>query len=300
MISKHDVLLDKNDIWSKLAAKLPAGAVSWRQQGKPIQRDGKWLAPFVAYTDAQVVRERLDLVVAGEWDLTLFELPRFVNGDGEDEVAFKARLQVLGVIREDVGTGTDYKTAATDAFKRAAVRFGIGHELYSEYEIVYVQVDGDSKYAKPKEDPNAVWARKHARATEAEVRAAGPITTTIPAQPPTALQVAEYDALAKNGAGTAAAPSPATEEAACPKCGGRTWDNRATKTNPKAPDFKCRDRTCDGVIWPAKAGRNADGSNRAKKSEPAREPVPDTIGALPFDDAPARPRTGMDAELMGG
>ena len=37
------------------------------------------------------------------------------------------------------------------------------------------------------------------------------------------------------------------------KCGGRMWDNRATKRNPKAPDFKCRDRACDGVIWPPKA-----------------------------------------------
>jgi hypothetical protein len=37
---------------------------------------------------------------------------------------------------------------------------------------------------------------------------------------------------------------------ACPKCSGRMWDNRATKRNPRAPDFKCRDRACDGVLWP--------------------------------------------------
>jgi hypothetical protein len=36
----------------------------------------------------------------------------------------------------------------------------------------------------------------------------------------------------------------------CPKCGERLWDNRIGKKNPKAPDFKCRDKTCDGVIWP--------------------------------------------------
>ena len=28
------------------------------------------------------------------------------------------------------------------------------------------------------------------------------------------------------------------------------WDNRIGKRNPKAPDFKCRDRTCDGLVWP--------------------------------------------------
>jgi hypothetical protein len=44
--------------------------------------------------------------------------------------------------------------------------------------------------------------------------------------------------------------APAGEEAACPKCGGRMWDNSTTKTNPKAPDFKCRDKSCDGVFWP--------------------------------------------------
>ena len=44
--------------------------------------------------------------------------------------------------------------------------------------------------------------------------------------------------------------APLTGAPACPKCGGRMWDNRASKRNPKAPDFKCRDRRCDGVLWP--------------------------------------------------
>jgi hypothetical protein len=42
------------------------------------------------------------------------------------------------------------------------------------------------------------------------------------------------------------------EGPACPKCGGRMWDNRPGKKNPKAPDYKCRRRTCEGVIWPPK------------------------------------------------
>lgn len=36
----------------------------------------------------------------------------------------------------------------------------------------------------------------------------------------------------------------------CPVDGGEMWDNRAKKTNPKAPDFKCRTKTCEGVLWP--------------------------------------------------
>ena len=48
----------------------------------------------------------------------------------------------------------------------------------------------------------------------------------------------------------------------CPKCGSRMWDNRGTpekpKANPKAPDFKCRDKSCDGVIWPPRGPRKQE------------------------------------------
>ena len=44
--------------------------------------------------------------------------------------------------------------------------------------------------------------------------------------------------------------APLTGAPACPKCGGRMWDNRQSKRNPKAPDFRCRDRSCDGRLWP--------------------------------------------------
>lgn len=38
----------------------------------------------------------------------------------------------------------------------------------------------------------------------------------------------------------------------CPKCQGPMWDNRTTKKSPRQPDYKCKDKTCDGVIWPPK------------------------------------------------
>lgn len=68
------------------------------------------------------------------------------------------------------------------------------------------------------------------------------------------------------------------QEVACPKCGGRMWDNRPSKKNPKAPDFKCRDRSCDGVVWPPKHG----GAPRAAASS-ARQPV-SMGGRLPYED----------------
>jgi hypothetical protein len=256
MIARHETQMDRMDIWSKLAAPLPAGVISWRQDGRPIQRDGKFFARFVAYIEANTVRERLDTVVPGEWDLTLELLPPMPGAPGsvaedETQVSFKARLQILGVIREDVGTGRDYKSAATDAFKRAAVRFGIAHELYS-FEQNWVQLDGDGKYAKPLEDPAAVYARRQGRTGRTD---APRVETEVPQEVVTEV---------------AATGPRASDEPSCPKCGGRMWDNRVSKRNPRAPDFKCRDRSCDGVIWPPRpaATGTAPSSPRANGPEP--------------------------------
>lgn len=150
-------------VWSKLAAPVPEQAIFWRQEGMPIARDGKFFARFVAYIEANTVRDRLDAVAPGGWDLSLDMLPPLTvpeDGDGPTTLcAFKARLSVLGVTREDVGMGRDYKAAATDAFKRAGVRFGIAHELYA-YEPNWVRVDGDGRSARPMEDPRVAYRRR--------------------------------------------------------------------------------------------------------------------------------------------
>lgn len=260
MIARHETHMDKVDIWSALAAPLPSGVISWRQDGRPVSRDGKHLARFVAYITANTVRKRLDAIVPGEFDSTIELLPPLssTGGDGEtneEPVAFKCRLQILGVIREDVGSGKDYKSAATDAFKRAATRFGIGHELY-EMEPLWVQMDGDGKYAKPIEDPAVAYARRYGspRPTTAN---SSPAASALP-QPSNG--AAESD----EPRDVPAAGPLASDEESCPKCGGRMWNNKLTKRNPKAPDFKCRDRACDGVIWPP---REAKGSAAAASEE---------------------------------
>ena len=89
MIARHDVQFDKTDLWSKLAAPLPVGVISWRQDGRPSQRDGKFFSRFVAYIEANTVRERLDSVVPGEWDLTLELLPPL---PASDETGVRAAL----------------------------------------------------------------------------------------------------------------------------------------------------------------------------------------------------------------
>ncbi|HEX6051546.1 MAG TPA: Rad52/Rad22 family DNA repair protein [Gemmatimonadaceae bacterium] len=294
MIARHDVHTEKADIWSRLAEPLPNGVVFWRQDGKIIQRDGKYFARFVAYIEANTARERLDAVVPGEWDLTLELLPPLPSiDDGNDgSCSFKARLQILGVIREDVGTGRDYKSAATDAFKRAAVRFGIAHELYG-YEQNWVQMDGDARNAKPLEDPGVVYARRFGPTNGAALPEGDAPGGTVRARSANrarssaAAAAKESPAAVRDAADPAAdaqpndtlVPAP-VEIPSCPKCGGKMWDNRMSKRNPKAPDYKCRDRSCDGVIWPPRtpAATTAASPTTAETSPNADALDPSPLG----------------------
>jgi hypothetical protein len=151
--------------------------------------------------------------VPGEWSLTL--QPIAAQQGGEDPYACRATLTIRGVTRENIGAGKDWKDAATDASKRAAVRFGIGLELYQK-----------GATARPQTAP-----------------ASGGTRSSAPAPTPASPQAATSD------------------DPPCPVCGGKMWDDRASKTNPRAPDFKCRNKPktkggpgCPGVIWPPKDG----------------------------------------------
>jgi hypothetical protein len=202
------------------------------------------------------LRERLDKVVPGEWDLTLDLLPPQSVRDGAALCAFKARLQILGVIREGVGMGADYKSAAVVAFGRAAALFGVGKH------------GADAREAKS-ETPERSPAR------DAAAAAAG--ITIAPSAEPELVRTQRADP-----------PAPAEgEEAQCPKCGGRMWDNRLSKRNAKAPDYKCRDRSCDGVIWPPRDGKPAETRRPAlahgpQPAAPDDEPPPPDDDDLPF------------------
>ncbi len=57
---------------------------------------------------------------------------------------------------------------------------------------------------------------------------------------------------------------------ACPVCNGRVYDNRETKRNPRAPDWKCRDKSCDGAVWLDK--KPAQGQRQAPQQQ-AAQPV---------------------------
>jgi hypothetical protein len=163
-----------------------------------------------------------------------------------------------------------------------------------------VQVDGEGRWAKPLEEPQVAYARRAGRATETRTGRKAAVATGANAgasddSPNTAAVPAGAPAPADVAVPVVVAPEPGPAELRqdgdgfgdespdCPKCGGRMWDNRLTKRNPKAPDFKCRDRSCDGVVWPPRsagegprdAGRDAprDGA-RAKADAPAPHDAP--------------------------
>src|SRR5687768_15675139 len=95
MIARHESSIEKLDIWARIAAPVAPETIAWRQDGRSVLRDGKYVARFVAYIEANTVRERLDEVVPGEWDLTLELLPAVTAADDGAEPAlcsFKARL----------------------------------------------------------------------------------------------------------------------------------------------------------------------------------------------------------------
>jgi hypothetical protein len=96
---------------------------------------------------------------------------------------------------------------------------------------------------------------------------------------------------------------PAEGQPACPICGGAMWDDRTSKRNPKAPDFKCKNRPrerggpgCEGVIWPPRDGAPsqygvpsattpAPRSYAARPSSPAQSaPPPHATEFAPFED----------------
>ena len=89
----------------------------------------------------------------------------------------------------------------------------------------------------------------------------------------------------------------------CPKCGGEMWDNRASKRNPRAPDFKCK--TCDGVIWPPREAGAAP-AQATPAGTPDDPPCPVCGGKMWDDRASKRNPRAPDfkcrnkPKVMGG
>jgi hypothetical protein len=97
---------------------------------------------IVGYVDARLVAERLNLVVPHLWQDS-YEL----YGDRVDSGFIVCHLTIGDLTRSDIGKaqGTEGpKAAYSDAFKRAAVKFGIGVSLYA-MSRVWLDVSSNGK-----------------------------------------------------------------------------------------------------------------------------------------------------------
>ena len=106
-----------------------------------------------------------------------------------------------------------------------------------------------------------------------------------------------------NAAPVIAKPAGTADDPACPVCGGKMWDDRASKRNPRAPDFKCRNKPkfqggpgCEGVIWPPRDGeRRPSAAPSPAAGAPARRAP--TSGAPPRASAPPSPPPTAEREF---
>ena len=119
---------DKSEI------KYRVGTVYDKQNGK---------ATILSYVDARYVQDILDNVVGPEnWE------NRFYEAKGALFCEISINLGDCKISKSDCGTESDIAPAkgeASDAFKRAAVMFGIGRDLYS-CETLFADLDNKGTY----------------------------------------------------------------------------------------------------------------------------------------------------------
>lgn len=146
--------MEAKEIYTALFAEFPQHLVSWRAQ--TLTNDGK-KAMALAYIDARDVMNRLDKVVGPSCWQDRYE------ETAKGRVICTLSLCIDGIwINKSDGAGvTDVeadKGAISDAFKRAAVKWGIGRYLYAlETPWVpcesYTGKDGKLRFSKFTDEP---------------------------------------------------------------------------------------------------------------------------------------------------
>lgn len=165
-------------IWEKLAVPFPANKIRWRVGNK--SKD-KTKATALAYIDARDVMERLDAVcgVSGWKDEYVTEPPRMVrktkkgwNGQPDEHWNEQICGRVICKLSiRDPETGEwiskcdgagetnveGEKGGISDAFKRAAVKFGVNRDAYS-IDAVWLPIDKWGKFTQSPQVPD--WYQK--------------------------------------------------------------------------------------------------------------------------------------------
>lgn len=142
-----------DDILILLSAPFAPSSLSWRIGNKsnwdnklrqPKDKNKPVKAQMLVYIDARDVMDRLDEVCGINWK------------DDYKEVQGRlvCNLQIGNTVRSDGAGDTDFeaeKGGLSDAFKRAAVKFGVGRYLYNAKNFVtWLDTEGLSDFELPK------------------------------------------------------------------------------------------------------------------------------------------------------
>lgn len=141
--------MDAKEIDRALKRPFPPNQISWRV-GSTTKDKAKGVA--LAYIDARDVMRRLDEVFGLNWQT------RYSHAEGKTICEIGVRIDGEWIYRAGGAGDTDIeaeKGAISDAFKRAAVMWGIGRYLY-ELPNEWVELD---EYKRLKRQPSLPkWA----------------------------------------------------------------------------------------------------------------------------------------------
>jgi hypothetical protein len=141
--------MSNDEIYKKLKRPFPKQAISWRV-GATTGDKSKGIA--LAYIDARDVMNRFDEVFGLNWQ------DKYTHAGSKTICDIGVKIDGEWVWRAGGAGDTDIeaeKGAISDAFKRAAVLFGVGRYLY-ELPNVWVPLDDKKRIVTPPELPE--WA----------------------------------------------------------------------------------------------------------------------------------------------
>lgn len=154
------------DILAALAAPFPPDMIDWRV-GPTTKDKAKGMA--LAYIDARAVQDRLTQVCGAHW-----QCEHVVSTDGKKVMCrIGVKIGEEWIWRSDGAGETDMeadKGAFSDAFKRAAVKWGIGRHLY----------DTDSPWVELEDNGRKIAAAALARLQKKPA----PSAPTVKTEPP--------------------------------------------------------------------------------------------------------------------
>ena len=144
-MKKGTKMINEKDLYL-LNSETPENERKYRV-GSTFTKDGKKMARMLCYVDARYVQDKLDEVVGpSNWTSEFLEIKgnlfcriaiKFQREEGKYDVVAKMDCGVESNVEKQKGE-------ASDAFKRAAVQFGIGRDLYNAktYTVEMSQYNG--------------------------------------------------------------------------------------------------------------------------------------------------------------